>query len=160
MADIVSKNGQLMLNISPKADGTIPDNQKIVLLEIGDWLRQNGEAIYGTRPFVDYGEGPAKMISGGMFARMKGSYSAKDIRYTRKGNVVYAIVLGWPGENTDITMTMFAKNAKAENIKVKNVTMPGILEKIKWQRADSGLVITTPAKKTSDIAIVFKLITE
>ncbi len=77
LADIVSKNGQLMLNISPKADGTIPDNQKKVLLEIGDWMKQIGEAIYGTRPFVEYGEGPAKMESGGMFAKMKGGYSAK-----------------------------------------------------------------------------------
>jgi alpha-L-fucosidase len=160
MADIVSKNGQLMLNISPKADGTIPDNQKKVLLEIGDWLRQNGEAIYGTRPFFDYGEGQAKMVSGGMFARMKGNYSAKDIRYTRKGNIVYAIILGWPGENQQLTMTMFGKGAKAENIKVKNVTMLGSREKIKWQRADSGLVITTPERKTSDIAVVFKLMTE
>ncbi|MCJ7778707.1 MAG: alpha-L-fucosidase, partial [Sedimentisphaerales bacterium] len=157
--DIVSKNGQLMLNISPKADGTIPDNQKKVLLEIGEWMRKNGEAVYGTRPFVEYGEGPAKMESSGMFARMRGSYTAKDIRYTRKGNVVYAIVLGWPGENQQVTMTMFGKGNKAEKIKVKDVTMPGVKGKIRWERTDAGLVVTTPAKKVSDLAIVFKLIT-
>lgn len=160
MVDIVSKNGQLMLNISPKADGTIPENQKIVLLEIGDWMKQNGEAIYGTRPFVEYGEGPAKMESGGMFAKMKGGYTAKDIRYTRKGNTVYAIVLGWPGENTQVMMTMFGKGGKAENIKVKSVSMLGTKEKIKWERTDAGLVVTTPAKKISDLAIVFKLLIE
>ncbi len=160
LADIVSKNGQLMLNISPKADGTIPDNQKQVLLEIGDWLKTNGEAIYGTRPFVEYGEGPAKMESGGMFAKMKGGYSAKDIRYTRKGNTVYAIVLGWPGESNDVTMTLFGKGGKAENIKVKDVTMPGVWGKIKWQMTDAGLVVTTPAQKPSDLAIVFKLTTD
>ncbi|MGD1043225.1 MAG: alpha-L-fucosidase [Sedimentisphaerales bacterium] len=157
LADIVSKNGQLMLNISPKADGTIPDNQKKVLLEIGDWMKQNGEAIYGTRPFVEYGEGPTKMETGGGFAKMKGGYSAKDIRYTRKGDTVYAIVLGWPGENTQVTFAIFGKGGKAENIKVKDVTMPGVWGKIKWQRTDAGLVVTTPAKKVSDLAIVFKL---
>jgi alpha-L-fucosidase len=160
MADIVSKNGQLMLNISPKADGTIPDNQKKVLLEIGDWMKQNGEAIYGTRPFIEYGEGPAKMESGGMFAKMKGGYTAKDIRYTRKGNTVYAIVLGWPGENTQVTIAVFGKGNKAEKIKVKGVSMLGTKEKIKWERTDAGLVVTTPAKMVSDLAIVFKLATE
>ena len=157
LADIVSKNGQLMLNISPKSDGTIPDNQKKVLLEIGAWMKQNGEAIYGTRPFVEYGEGPTKMMTGGGFAKMKGGYSAKDIRYTRKGDTVYAIVLGWPGENQQITMTVFGKGGKAENIKVKDVTMPGVWGKIKWERTDAGLVVTTPDKKISDLAIVFKL---
>ena len=160
MIDIVSKNGQLMLNISPKADGTIPDNQKKVLLEIGNWLKKYGEAIYWTRPFVEYGEGPAKMETGGGFAKMKGGYTAKDIRYTRKGNTVYAMVLGWPGENQQVTMTMFGKGNKAENIKIKDVTMPGVWGKIKWQRTDAGLVVTTPDKKPSDLAIVFKLLIE
>lgn len=159
MIDIVSKNGQLMLNISPKADGTIPENQKKVLLEIGDWMNKYGEAIYETRPFVDFGEGPTKMQSGGMFARMQGGYNAKDIRYTRKGNTVYAMVLGWPGENTEVTMSIFGKAGKAENIKVKKVTMLGTKGKIKWQRNDTGLIVTTPAKKVDNLAIVFKLIT-
>jgi alpha-L-fucosidase len=97
------------------------------------------------------------MESGGGFAKMRGGYSAKDIRYTRKGNTVYAIVLGWPGENQQVTMTMFGEGGKAANIKVKNVTMPGVRGKIKWQRTDAGLVVTTPAKKVSDLAIVFKL---
>jgi alpha-L-fucosidase len=157
MIDIVSKNGQLMLNISPKADGTIPDNQKQVLLAIGEWMNKYGEAIYDTRPFVDYGEGPTKMQSGGMFAKMQGGYNAKDIRYTRKGNTVYAMVLGWPGENTEVTMTIFGKGNKAEDIKVKKVTMLGTKGKIKWRRTDAGFIVTTPSKKADDMAIVFKM---
>ncbi len=159
MADIVSKNGQLMLNISPKADGTIPENQKRVLLAIGRWMKKYGQAIYGTRPFVDYGEGPAKMQSGGAFVKMQSGYTAKDIRYTRKGNTVYAIVLGWPGENKQLTMTIFAKIGKAGNIKVKRVSMLGTNQKIKWRRTDGGLVVTTPSKKIDNMAVVFKLIT-
>jgi alpha-L-fucosidase len=158
LIDIVSKNGQLMLNISPMADGTIPDNQKKVLLRIGDWLKKYGEAVYETRPFVDYGEGPTQMEKGGHFVRMKGSYSAKDIRYTRKGNIIYAILLGWPGKNTQVTMTLFGKGNKAENIKVKKVSMPGSKEKIKWHRDDAGLVVTTPSKAVDYLAVVFKLI--
>ena len=154
--DIVSKNGQLLLNISPMADGTIPENQKQVLLEMGQWLSKYGESIYETRPFVEYGEGPARMQRGGGFARMRGAYGPEDIRYTRKGNVVYAILLGWPGENKAVTMTMFGRDGKAQDVKVKSVSMLGSDEKIKWERNDSGLVITTPSRKVDDLAVVFK----
>jgi len=157
--DIVSKNGQLLLNISPMADGTIPDNQKEVLLEMGQWLSKYGEAIYGTRPFVEFGEGPTQMEKGGGFVRMKGIYGLEDIRYTRKGDTVYAIVLGWPGENKAITMNMFGQGGKAQDIKVTNVSMLGTDESIKWERQDSGLIVTTPSKKVDDLAIVFKLST-
>jgi len=157
MIDIISKNGQLILNISPRADGNIPDNQKQVLLEMGKWLRKYGEAIYRTRPFVDYGEGPTEMEKGGHFVRMKRPYGSQDIRYTRKGETVYAIVLGWPGENKQVVMKIFDKGNKAEHIKVTDVSMLGTRSKIKWERTDTGLVINTPAKKIDDLAIVFKL---
>lgn len=157
--DIVSKNGQLLLNISPKADGTIPDNQKDVLLGIGQWLSKYGEAIYETRPFVEYGEGPTQMQRGGGFSRMKGKYGAKDIRYTRKGETVYALVLGWPGENKAIMMKMFGQGGKAQDIKVTKVSMLGTDEPIKWERKESGLIVNTPSKKVDDMTIVFKLST-
>jgi alpha-L-fucosidase len=159
LIDIVSKNGQLLLNISPMADGTIPDDQRQVLIGIGKWLQDYGEAIYETRPFVDYGEGPTRLQKGGSFVKMEGGYTPQDIRYTRKGNIVYAIVLGWPGENKQVIMTLFGKDKKAEGVKVKNVSMLGTEEKIKWQRQDTGLIVTTPAKKIDNIAIVFKLST-
>ena len=96
LIDIVSKNGQLLLNVSPRADGTIPENQQAVLRSIGEWLGRYGEAIYGTRPFVGYGEGPTQ-IEGGAFVEMESGYTPRDIRYTRKGEVVYAMTLGGPG---------------------------------------------------------------
>jgi alpha-L-fucosidase len=155
--DIVSKNGQLLLNISPRADGTIPDNQKQVLLDMGEWLSKYGQAIYGTRPFVEYGEGPTRMDKGGGFAKMRGRYGAEDIRYTRKGETVYAIVLGWPGQNKPVTMKMFGQGREAQDITVTNVSMLGTDERIKWQRKPSGLIVNTPSKKVGDLAIVFKL---
>jgi alpha-L-fucosidase len=159
MIDIVSKNGQLLLNISPMADGTIPDNQKQLLLAIGDWMKIYGEAIYDTRPFVDYGEGPTKMLSSGSFVKMQSGYSEKDIRYTRKGNIVYAMTLGQPEAGSEVKMTIFGREGKAANIKVKKVTMLASKQKVNWQRTDEGLILKMPADGNK-IANVFKLTTE
>lgn len=97
--DIVSKRGCLLLNIAPRANGTIPTEQKEVLLNLGKWLDTAGEAIYNTRPWKIYGEGPTQLESGGHFLG-KVTYTAEDLRYTRSkdGKTVYVIAMGWPGE--------------------------------------------------------------
>lgn len=105
LLDIVSKNGCLLLNISPKADGTIPTDQREVLLALGGWLDLNGEAVYETRPWEVFGEGPTRLEEGphgGVAAR---SMTARDVRYTRSkdGRTLYAIALGWPEEPLTLT---------------------------------------------------------
>lgn len=156
LIDIVSKNGQLLLNISPRADGTIPDDQRAVLLGLGAWLDQYGEAIYGTRPFVDYGEGPTQMERGGHFLASL-DYTAQDIRYTRHGNTVYAILLGRPDPGAPITMTLFGEGAGAADVALDGVELLGSPSDITWEKTQDGLHITAPAEVPDALAIVFKL---
>lgn len=160
LIDIVSKNGQLLLNISPKADGTIPQEQQAVLLGLGQWLGQYGEAIYGTRPFLDYGEGPTQMEKGGHFVKTNLQYGAKDIRYTRKGDAVYAIALGWPGAGKTVRMGLFGKAGRAKDLQVKNVSFLGDAGPVKWKRTGKGLLVQCPKAAPNALAVVIKLETQ
>ena len=96
LIDIVSKSGNLLLNIGPRSDGTIPEEVQKVLREVGAWLSINGEAIYGTRPWKLYGEGPTKPATGSFHDTDITHYTAEDFRYTTRGNSLYAIGLAWP----------------------------------------------------------------
>ncbi|MFJ8942703.1 alpha-L-fucosidase [Streptomyces sp. NPDC102395] len=103
LLDRVSKNGNVLLNIAPMADGTVPQAQKDILLGIGDYLKRFGESVYGTRAWTRYGEGPTKM-GGGAFTKPTAG-TAQDIRFTRNkaSTVLYATVLGWPGSSLNVT---------------------------------------------------------
>jgi alpha-L-fucosidase len=98
LIDIVAKNGVLLLNVCPKADGTIPEDQETQLRAMGAWLRTCGEAIYATRPWLVHGEGPNLFDPGRGFHREQVPFTSDDIRYTRSkdGRTLYAILLGWP----------------------------------------------------------------
>ena len=154
--DIVSKNGQLLLNISPMADGTIPDNQREVLLGLGKWLDEFGESIYGTRPFLTFGEGPTRLERGGHFVEQL-RYGAEDIRYTRKGDTVYALILGWPGGGKSVTMRAFGDEGEAEAVKVTGVSMIGSESEIEWEQTGRGLLVHCPEDAPHELAVVFIL---
>lgn len=156
LIDIVSKNGQLLLNISPMADGTIPQDQQDVLLAIGKWLGTYGESIYNTRPFIVYGEGPTQMRKGGHFVGIV-RYTKEDIRYTRNGNTVYAILLGRPDESDRIKMTVFSEKGAAKEVKVKNVSLLGANVPVTWKQMNSALIIECPDVPMDDMAVVFKI---
>jgi alpha-L-fucosidase len=154
LIDIVSKNGQLLLNISPRADGTIPEDQRNSLLEMGEWLRVNGEAIYGTRPFAVYGEGPKRLRSSGHFVAMDGDYDEQNIRYTTNGNTVYAIQMGWPGAGAETVLKTFASLAGLE---ISSVSIVGSPETIEWQRIGEGLRVVSPATPPNQTAICYRI---
>ncbi|MCX2838483.1 alpha-L-fucosidase [Salinimicrobium sp. MT39] len=156
LADIVSKNGALMLNVSPKANGIIPQNQQEILLEIGQWLETNGEAIYGTRTWEVYGEGPTKQEKSGMFLD-KLHYTAQDVRYTQKGDNIYAIFLGWPGNNANVTLQSFSEEVLGENVpQIEAVTVLGGGE-IVYKLDGQGLHLTTLANMINEKAFVVKI---
>jgi alpha-L-fucosidase len=99
LVDVVSKNGNLLLNIGPRSDGTIPEAAKKTLLEIGGWLDVNGEAIYGSRPWLlpkpNFGEGPTEVSSGSMQEKEQKPFTSSDFRFTTNKGFIYAIELGW-----------------------------------------------------------------
>lgn len=156
LADIVSKNGAMMLNVSPMANGIIPENQQDILLEIGAWLKTNGEAIYGSSTWEIFGEGPTKQEKSGMFLD-KLMYTAQDIRYTKKENIVYAIVLGWPGDNVEMVLEAFSKASLSKRPRIKSVEILGSDEKLTYALEDNGLHLKTPNTKVDVKAFTFRI---
>lgn len=157
LADVVSKNGNMLLNVAPRPDGSIPEDQQKILREVGAWLTLNGEAIYGTRPWWKFGEGPRQIKKTGSFVE-KLQYTGEDIRYTRKGNTIYAILLGWPGAAHKVLLKSWAKNAYfGPTIKVDRVSMVGSSENIQWEWKTNGLTVTTPSQAPDEKAIVFRI---
>jgi len=157
LADIVSKNGVLMLNVSPMANGEIPDDQQSVLKEIGQWLDQFGEAIYDTRPWISWGEGPTTQPEGHFDnhqAFLDVRYSGRDVRYTHSGDSVYAIFLGTP--ETRVTLTTFANISD----KVDSVTLLGSSQPVTWSLDGEGLHLSLPEELPSDIAPVVRIVVD
>ncbi len=158
LLDVVSKNGSMMLNVSPRADGTIPEEQQAVLMEIGDWLGRYGEAVYETRPWTVYGEGPTQLDAGGHFLP-RVEYSPADVRYTTRGDTVYAVLLGWPGARATTRLAAFAKARLGPGFRVTGVSMLGASEPVAWEWRADGLEVTTPSETIDDHAVVFAVTT-
>jgi alpha-L-fucosidase len=157
LVDIVSKNGVLLLNVGPKADGTIPDEARDILLGIGKWLQTNGEAIYGTRPWHTYGEGPTKGRIGHMSERKTklAAYTPEDVRFTTKGNILYVICLAWPGK--EVTIKSLGTRTFLGSEKISDVRLLGCEDALKWSRDEQGLRMELPSEKPCDYAFVFKI---
>ncbi|MGA9637246.1 alpha-L-fucosidase [Flavobacterium sp.] len=152
LVDIVSKNGCLLLNVGPKSDGTIPQDQKDILLQIGGWLNINGEAIYDTHYWNTFGEGPTEVKKGHHSEGNNKGLSSKDIRFTQNGNKLYAIVLDWPADGNVTIETLAKNNPYAKDLKIKKISVLGSKEKIQWNQTDKGLQVKMPTTKPGDFA--------
>lgn len=157
LVDIVSKNGNLLLNIPVRGDGSIDDKEVAILEGIATWMDMNKESIFGTRPWTTYGEGPSvdamNTLNGAGFNEGKVGYTEKDIRYSQKGNVLYATVMGQITE--DVLLKSLA-DADGE-MKIEKIELLGSDEKLTWKQNKELLVIKQPKAVPNSIATVFKI---
>ena len=158
LIDIVSKNGNLLLDIGPQPDGTIPEPVKERLLEMGAWLKLNGEAIYGTRPFRVFGEGPTKVQEGQFSEQNLKEFTSEDIRFTTKGKTIYAILLGWPEDGKEIIKSL-ADKADSTVGTIQRIQLMGRRGNLEWNRSGEGLTVQLPQQKPCEYAWVLKITT-
>jgi len=154
LVDIVSKNGNLLLNVVLRPDGTLDPEVETMLHQLADWTAVNGEAIYGTRPWFVYGEGEVK-AKGGAF-RENMSYTAKDIRFTTKGKTLYAIALGWPSDGKVAIKSLASTSDHTQN-KIAKVELLGRKGKLKFEQTADGLVVELPEEKVSDLTCTLRI---
>lgn len=158
LVDIVSKNGNLLLNVGPKADGTISDEDRYVLEEIGKWMAVNGEAIYGSRVWRRFGEGPTGVQEGQFTDGVDKVFTREDFRFTVKGDSIYAFSMSYPEDGKLLITSLGKKNEKGDH------KYMGIIEDVRllgggelcWEHTDDGLVLEGPAMKT-DLPVVFRI---
>jgi alpha-L-fucosidase len=159
--DRISKNGNMLLNISPKSDGTIPQEQKDVLLSIGEWLKKYGEAVYATRAWEKYGEGPTKMGAAYGVMTAPAAGTARDVRYTRSkdNTTLYAILLGWEKDQKDIKLMTLASG----RIDIKNLKSVELINgeagkylPLTFKQDAEGLIVSLPERSFEELAYVLK----
>jgi len=159
LIDRVSRGGGLLLSLCPKADGTINEAQRHILLSMGRWLRQNGEAVYCTRPWKVHAEGPVGKFQYERRGHSRWSFrncSAEDIRFTCKENTLYAITLGRPNGNK-LTIKTLGTGTHVSSEGIEGIRLLGSTERIHWSRNTEGLVIELPTRPPNDIALAFAI---
>lgn len=149
--DIVSKNGNMLLNIPIRADGTLDETATGILEDVGKWFRVNGEGIYGTRPWYMFGEGKTVMPH----KTIESPFTYRDIRYTTKGEYLYAFVLDWPNNKTVVMEFLAPANYRIG--KIKSVELLGYKGKLKWEHHPDGLRIDFPKEKPCEFAYCLKI---
>ncbi len=151
LADVVSKNGNLLLNVGPRGDGRIPDAASDTLRAVGAWLAVNGEAIYGTRPWAVFGEGPTE-IANGSFAESKAKpYTSRDFRFTTRDGLLYAIQMAWPDDGK-ATITAIRPDRP-----VRRVSLLGTDAPLPFEQTGEGLRLTLPVGAPRQAAYAYRI---
>ena len=155
LVDIVSKNGNLLLNVGPRSDGTIPEQIQSTLRDVGSWLSVNGEAIYGTRSWTKFGEGPTSVVGGQFHDTDTKSFTPQDFRFTTKGDSLYAIELGWPDSGEAVIQSL--TEAALSGRKITAVTLLGHPAPLHYDLKADGLHIQLPTQAPGKYAYSFKI---
>jgi len=154
LVDITSKNGNLLLNVVLRPDGSLDPEVETMLHQLADWTAVNGEAIYGTRPWLVYGEGAVKARGGAFKENFK--YTAHDIRFTTKGKTLYAIALGWPDDRKMVIRSL-AKTDDAGQNQIQRVELLGYSGELKFSQTADGLTVELPDKQLSDLTCALRI---
>ena len=155
LIDIVSKNGNLLVNVGPRSDGTIPEEAQAILRDIGAWLKVNGEAIYDTRAWSKFGEGPTAIVEGAFHDTDAKPFTAQDFRFTTKGNSLYAIELAWPESGEAVIHSLNETALSGQNI--VSISLLGQGSPLTYQLKSDGLHIQLPPPKAGKYAYSFKI---
>jgi alpha-L-fucosidase len=156
LVNIVSKNGNLLLSIPVRGDGTIDADEVAFLEGMAKWMEVNGEGIFGTRPWKVFGEGPARS-GGGMFSEGRTNYTAQDFRFTAKGDTLYAYMLAWPAQPRAVVKSMATNSPQVAGKKITDVSLVGYGGKLQWTQDEEGLTVQLPEKAPSEHAVALRI---
>ena len=156
LVDIVSKNGNLMLNIPVRGDGSIDEKERKVVEEIGAWMKVNSESIYGTRPWKIFGEGPAQQAAAQLnaqgFNEGKGKpFTHEDIRFATKADALYATAMGWP-EDRKLVIKSLAKNSPYFPKEIQKIEWLPTKQSLSFERTENGLIVLLPERNSDELS--------
>jgi alpha-L-fucosidase len=158
LTDIVSKNGNLMLNIPLRGDGSIDVKEEAFIAGLTAWMDVNSDGIFATRPWKIYGEGPSTSAPPPRAYGSPGpAYTAEDIRFTQKGDALYAFIGAWPESRVAKIKSLAASSPQLAGAKVTNISLLGYGGKLTWTQDEQGLSVNLPEKAPSQHAVTLKI---